>query len=221
MSGHILDFARSPHRNAQELLPWYLAGTLDEDQDAAVELHVRGCAACRAELQEQRHLREALAHEPAPEGVEAALSRMHARQDEPHGARERLFVPALRQAQGLLSGARRWTGFALAAQVGIIAVLSWALLQREAPREQYRTLSTPAVPGAAAPNLVVMFAPQLREEELRRILRQAGARVVGGPTVAGGYLLSVDPADQAAALQYLQSQKDVRLAESLGARAVP
>lgn len=46
---------------ANDLLPWYLNGTLDSTERAVVEAHLGGCAVCRQELSELSELAEAMA----------------------------------------------------------------------------------------------------------------------------------------------------------------
>jgi len=59
MMGRVLSFARSPHQTTQELLPWYLNGSLGGGEAEQVEEHLRGCAECRLELEAERLLHSA------------------------------------------------------------------------------------------------------------------------------------------------------------------
>ena len=52
--GRIIRFSLDPHQEAQFLLPWYVNGRLDADEQAAVETHLRDCREC------QEHGREEL-----------------------------------------------------------------------------------------------------------------------------------------------------------------
>lgn len=72
------------HRELQELLPWYVNGTLEPVEREAVERHLKACAACRYELEELRGLQAAVSSAPEAEttagvGVEIALQRTLAR----------------------------------------------------------------------------------------------------------------------------------------------
>jgi len=69
------------HRELQELLPWYVNGTLESSEREAVERHLQTCAACRRELEELRGLQAAVAAAPEERNieVEAALRRTLAR----------------------------------------------------------------------------------------------------------------------------------------------
>lgn len=48
------------HQEVLELLPWYLNGTLGDDERATVDLHLRECASCQFELEELQGLQSAL-----------------------------------------------------------------------------------------------------------------------------------------------------------------
>ena len=114
----------------------------------------------------------------------------------------------------------RWLGYAVLAQLAIITVLAWNVFDRSGTAADYRTLG--ATPAAAVPaNILVVFDSNLRERDLERILHGVGARIVGGPNEAGGYLLAVDPAAQAVAVDKLRAEKAVRLAEPLKLGASP
>ena len=46
----IIRLRGSPHEQAQQLLPWYINGTLEADERAMVEAHLSDCADCRADM---------------------------------------------------------------------------------------------------------------------------------------------------------------------------
>ena len=47
---------RPPHDEAEELLPWYATGQLDEADRARVDAHLSTCASCRKQLSLERQL---------------------------------------------------------------------------------------------------------------------------------------------------------------------
>jgi hypothetical protein len=196
---------RDPHEAAQQSLPWLLAGTLEGDELAMVEEHVRGCERCQADLAWERSLRAAGCG-PVPD-------------IDPDRALQKLVPRLPPRAAGGKSAANdsHWLRIAAAAQLGVIAVLAALLL---APRDEasYRTLGTP---GHGQGNVVIVFAPGTPERELRRILRQSGARVVDGPTVADAWVLAVPPAQARDALRRLRGEPSVTLAQPLGAESPP
>lgn len=54
------------------LLPWYVAGTLEPDEHRRVEDHLRGCPACRDEVELLGSMKETLARHGLEEAPEAA-----------------------------------------------------------------------------------------------------------------------------------------------------
>src|SRR5262245_8367568 len=56
------------HREAVELLPWFLNGTLDGPERTRVEGHLAECIACKQEAEDLRHLR-AMTQREDPDAV--------------------------------------------------------------------------------------------------------------------------------------------------------
>jgi anti-sigma factor RsiW len=108
-----------------------------------------------------------------------------------------------------------WLGWAAAAQFALLVVAGAVILQGRigAPTAQYHALGS--APQAAAANLTVIFRPETPERSLREALGAARARIVGGPTEAGAYLLQTADAERAAALGRLRARPDVVMAEPL------
>lgn len=202
------------HEAAQRLLPWLLSGSLEGAELALVRGHLRGCQACRDELEWERRLRAAGQNEPALD-LEAALDRLAPRLNPP--ARH---VDSLRRwAQALATRQAGWWRPLAVAQFGAIAALATLLLVRpDADEDRYRLLAAGApVQG----DLIVAFRPDTPERELRRILDASGTRVLDGPTVAGAYVLAARAATPAHALARLRAEPAVTLAQPLGAQDRP
>lgn len=206
------------HQEAQELLPWLANDSLSGTERERVQAHLQVCAACRAELSALHTLRAA-GSTPVPGlDAEAALARLLPQLDTPAAP-----VPAPASdpvlpgwRARLAANDRSWLRAALALQFGAIAVLGTLLARPaaspEAPAGAYRLLG--AADGVRG-SLVVVFSPDTPERELRRIVLAGGARVVGGPTATGAWLL--DTADApAAVVARLRAERAVTLAEALG-----
>ena len=222
------------HRETQNLLPWFANGSLASTERERVQAHLQVCAACRAELATLHTLRAA-GEDHAPDAdPEPGLAALLARLDEPETpaapAAAPTPAPALEPPRPatvpgwrarLAANDRTWLRAAVAAQFAAIAVLA-GLLGRsaggpEAPAGDYRVLG--AAPAARS-GLVVTFGPDTPERELRRIVLASGARVVGGPTATGAWLL--DTAEPAGAVvARLRAEPAVTLAETLGAEGPP
>jgi len=226
MAGRVLSFFKSPHQGVQELLPWFLNGTLEDEEAASVEKHLQSCPVCREELQCLRAIREEyLENEPLPQ-AEAALARLRPRLDE-----TATVLPPLRRAGGrpapssaAASRSRRglavqlpadWVKFAMAVQFLLIFALGWVLLQPGRTDLPYRALATAGGLERPSGSAVVVFDPNAPQREVTRILRASGAHVVDGPTVSNGYVLVVPGPQLDAALERLRAEPAVVLAEPL------
>jgi hypothetical protein len=70
------------HARVSGLIPWYVNGTAGDDDRVRVEDHVRDCARCRADLEQERRVYEAMSADPGVEFMPAAsLKKLTARLD--------------------------------------------------------------------------------------------------------------------------------------------
>ena len=214
MSGRVFRLDPATHKVVDTLLPWFVNGTLDADERALVERHVADCARCRQEVEWLRGLTAALvAGERSPEGASAfrkVRRRLERRGRRPGRAWGRLLtVP--------------WTQWVIGAQLVLIAGLGTityhSVFQDADHSARYRTLAAPGKAAPARGALVVVFDPGTSEAELRRVLREAGARVVDGPTATNAYVLDVASQEQARSLATLRAERAVVLAEELVPRS--
>ncbi|MGH8124201.1 MAG: zf-HC2 domain-containing protein [Rudaea sp.] len=220
MSTRVVNLGSTSHRNAQDLLPWFVMGTLDADEHEEVCEHMRSCAACRRDLEWHRQLREAH-NDPLPKrDVDGAFAALRARLP------ASVVTPV--SAGGLRSIWQRWgfdrpfIGWALALQsvviVGLASVLAFGYGKIGTDQSRlFHTLGRPA-PTVAPARLVVVFAPQATQTEMRRVLLASETRIVDGPTAADAYILAVAPARAQHALQMLRAEPSVLLIQSLDAK---
>jgi hypothetical protein len=201
------------HQEAQELLPWFVLGTLNATETAAVQEHLRTCSQCQADVEFQRKL-QAVPLAPRVElDVNSAFAKLKpqlaAAPQEKKGPRFEDRLEGLRQA------ARQWwMPWAIGAQTLALACLCVVVMQKQAAPVQYIALGAQVEDKG---NMVVMFKPQTAENELRRILQGADARVVDGPLVTGAYVVHVNDGKRAQALAALHGESAVTMAESLDA----
>lgn len=224
------------HQALQDVLPWYASGALSEEEAAQVQQHLQACSACRAELGWQRKLLET--EGPLPSGLdpERALARLMPQLDAapaahaPHRATPPASAPSstspgqVPQTPSLLNRLRAWLdgagwqGWALAAQCAVIAVLAVQLLPHGPAAQDYRALGNGAT---AMPDVLVVFRPDARLQEVQRLMQDHHAQIVGGPTVTGAYMLDVDAGHQPQLLSALRAHPAVERAESLTAASQP
>lgn len=195
-----------PHDQAEELLPWYATGQLDAADRALVEKHLASCARCERQLAAER----ALIHEfqgLTPE-IDTGWAKLRGRIVTQPRSRPGIGA-ALAEFWELL---KRPAVAALAtAQVAFLAIGATILQWSSQPT--YVALGS--APVAASANVIVMFRPEIREAELRGALESSGATLVGGPTEADAYLLHVPANARPAAVDKLQKNANVTLAQPI------
>ncbi len=210
------------HREAQEVLPWLANGRLGGAELERVQSHVKLCAQCRADLAALHTLRGAEPQDAPELDMEGALARLLPQLDapEPVPAADTAALKPTWRAR-LAANDPTWLRLALAAQFCAIAVLAMLLARpsgsADAQGGDYRLLgAAPAVQHS----LVVTFKADTPEHELRRIVLGSGARIVGGPTATGAWLLGTDQAPATVAAR-LHAEPAVTLAEPLATQGQP
>jgi anti-sigma factor RsiW len=196
-----------PHRDTEELLPWYVTGQLDEDERERVERHLAGCSRCEKQLRIERRLSEEF--RAITPDVELGWQRLRTRLEPPPARRNR--------AAGLASRAwraasRPMVATAIAAQLAIVVVAGGVFSYIYQP-PAYHVLGSTPVPASA--NLVVVFKPETREEQLRHLLGANDASLVGGPTDADAYLLHVPDQSRSDAVTKLRARPEIVMAEPI------
>ncbi|HEX3633449.1 MAG TPA: zf-HC2 domain-containing protein [Casimicrobiaceae bacterium] len=209
MTGRVVHLDPAGHRVADALLPWLVNGTLEGEELAFVQKHVDRCEACQREVEWLRELHAACAAAP---GASSALSHLRRRLEEP-----RSHAATAAPLRSLWNRMLPWSQWAIAAELAVIIGLGIWLLPSAADPALYRTLGGRDVMPKSG-SIVVVVEPTTTEAELRRILRDAGARIVDGPTQANAYVLDVPAMRQAQALQALRAEHALVLVERLDAQ---
>jgi anti-sigma factor RsiW len=195
-----------PHDEAEELLPWYTTGRLDEADRIRVEAHLSSCGECRQQLAVERRLVQEF-RATSPE-VESGWSRVRARIESPVVVRPKP-PSAFEQLWALVS--RPAVAGLAAAQLAFLVVAGGVLLSLSRP--VYHTLGSTAAPASA--NLIVMFRPEATVQDVDDALKSTGASIVDGPTDTDAYLLHVAPQRRQSALLRLQSDDQVQMAQPI------
>jgi hypothetical protein len=201
--GRIIRFSADRHRELRELLPWYITGQLSGADRERVEAHLPVCAECRSEVRFEQRLDEEVSRMPVD--IDQSWERMRARVE-----RDRPAAHGLGRMAGAIT-LPAWSGWAAAS---LLFLSTGVLLMPGTPRPGYHVLSSKAV-VASPGNVAVIFRPDTRERDMRKALIDSGARLVDGPTAAGGYILYVPAARQTAALAKLRARADVEMAEGI------
>ncbi|UTY59250.1 zf-HC2 domain-containing protein [Massilia sp. erpn] len=227
MTSRIVTLDIPAHQALQELLPWYVNGLLGAQDNARLRLHLLDCAACRAQADWERRLHQAAQEAPIPPlpDMEQALTRLLARLPETTQAPPPAPAPQSGRGAGrgwtraMAAWLRRWPApgrwaYVLIAVQAVLILALW--MPSPAPAPGYHALGM----ATAQANAVILFHPATPERELRRLLRAHGARLSGGPTVTGAYLLQLPAEARQATLLALRAEAAVERAEALDSGAI-
>lgn len=204
----IIQLRSGAHDEVQQLLPWFVNGTLAADEAARVEAHLADCAECRGELVAERQL--AAAVQSSSLDSEGDWERLKRRLNAEAPARIRPLAAVWHKRVPL--------GWAVASPLAAAAALALIFVNvgpRQRVEPQYRALSSTAKMPTA--NLVVQFQPATRLSDMQAALQAVGARMVDGPTGTGAYLLRVDQGKRELALKTLRDNQAIALAEPIDA----
>jgi anti-sigma factor RsiW len=196
------------------LLPWYLNGTLREDERRQVDQHLSSCEACRAELDElaqlkvQLHEVYAAQPEPSTQIQQAVLTQVKLEAS----AKQAKSVTDPQWLNGLDDWFRslfvpRWApALAVTLLVAQLGLLLWSMA-RLTPSDQVMTRGL----GSPTVRLRVVFQETVSERQIRSLIQGMHGRIVDGPTSDGAYIMELPAGDQAAAqkkVDALRSEKE-------------
>jgi hypothetical protein len=188
------------HDSAWELLPWYVNGSLNADEAVLVERHLAACPACRQEVERCRDLSVVAKSSgsaqqqdwaPSPRHFAQIMAQVDAAEAVSSTARPSL-ARKLRSWLIETPPPMRW---AFAFQAGLIVALTGALFTLAPSDAPYETLSHGAESAAGEGiRLRLVFAEDTTEKELRDLLHDIDATIVGGPTPQGIYTVQLSGA---------------------------
>ena len=216
MTARIVNLSAA-HQNVLELLPWFVMGTLDEDDRVTVEQHLESCAACRREVEWHAQMRDANLAQPLPRDADRAFAALRARL--PGALQPPVRTSWLSMATDWWRMQAPWLRWSFALQPVAIAGLAIALVfgmgrSAEVAQGTFHALSRA---GDTPARLVVVFSPEATQSEMRRVLLASGTRIIDGPTAADAYVLAVAPDRAENAVRQLRTEKSVLLIQSLEA----
>lgn len=182
--------AREPHRAAErqalELLPWYVNGTLADDERELVRRQLLSSLTCRMEFERLRRLRQAMQRE---DGETAATERAFERLMARIAASGKSRSPRLETSQQNLV----WSPLARAALLlAFVSGLVWWWFPAPSTAPQsYATLSATEPAETGITRLRVAFAPGQSERSRQELLAEYRLTIVGEPTRDGLYTLAL------------------------------
>ncbi len=173
------------HAHPEELLPFYVNGSLDADEHQQVENHVAACGQCRDEIALLQSLQTRVAEIDAHTAPgEFGWQRLQRDMRKP-----------ARQTR------RSWMKMALAASLLVVVVQSGWLLQLSLSQNDYIPAGAHLQQGVI---LQVAFRPQATASQIHQLLDAIDAEIVGGPGAAGVYRIRLHNRSEGDASQPLQ-----------------
>lgn len=191
-----------PEREKIELLlPWYVAGTLDDDERQRVQDFLEHDPELRSQLAliEEDRMETHFVNEALGAPSAGALSRLMDRID----AEAPMKVGAAAMASGLWQkvdqfiqdltpSAVRWAAVAAAIMIFIQAVALGGLLTGNIGGSGYQTASgDPAAGTNVGTFALVKFADSAKSGQINELLAASGARIVDGPKPGGIYRVKI------------------------------
>lgn len=191
----------------EALLPWYVTGTLDAEDHAAVDAHLATCSTCRLALGEEYGLRDAVVRLPLESDIAWERFKQTKFDASPRRSTRRWVLDAVARHPG------RFAGLA-AAQAAVVLLVFGITASNPLMTDNYRGLSSTAV-SLPNGNAIVVFQPSTTEAELRRLLTASQASIVGGPTAADGYILQIPQSARAKQIAALRREPAVVMIEAI------
>ena len=190
----------------EELLPWYVNGTLGGEDRAFVEAYLEQHPDARSELDWYRSLQQRVQENapavPATIGLAKAMRLIQG--DRPSFA-ERL--------SALFGNFGMRPAFAMAA-LAVVVVQGGVIMNmlHDARDDANEIRALRAVRVEEGPMLKISFAPDAKESDIRMLVMQVGGELAGGPGQLGDYYLRVPAGTEAAALGRVQAAPIVQSA---------
>ena len=218
------------HRKVWEILPWYVNGTLEGHEQEFVARHILRCQSCADEVVRCESIATAVRSSeeakrtPSPEHFARLMEQIERGSASAAPQRWRILVrewiEKIRLAFQETPSLFRWALAAETAAIGLlVATITWQA--SIAPSLLYQTLSDRgSAPEPARVHLQVVFADDITEREIRKLLSSIGATIVAGPSPMAVYTVALTADDGEARTQtqerlaLLRAHPKVRLAEA-------
>lgn len=187
----------------EELLPWFVNGTLARQDHEWMEGYLREHPEAGAELRLTQSLRERVRGSVPEVATDLGMERlMHRIRSEQAMTRKAVKQAGLFERIGeFFNGFRITPAFAGAAALVVVQgfVIGGLMMRLDDAHEsvrqaEYRALNVQPGAGPSTPLLRISFKARTTEEDMRALLGKLGGTFVGGPTAFGDYLVLVDPA---------------------------
>ncbi len=192
------------HTDLEELIPWYVNGTLAEDEMEHMTRHLQECPECRGSIER-----------------EMAFARSYSADTRSYNLDSAIMESALNKLIDTLDeqpAQRKRTAARISATVTMaisLLLVSAVFMIRTLPvnDQEYRTLTTPSQVQAGTVYQVV-FHDEEPSRDIRQAIEISGLEIISGPSPQGVYRLAISPhVEPSTAMQELASRVDLLMME--------
>ena len=175
--------SRHHHEFIKQLLPWFVNGTLNESEQTEVNLHIKECDVCQADVNSLIQISFLFSTAQTFDDASSRVSRVDAR----HRFISALNDPDEKAPDTPLSIRQLSRTAALA--VAVVPFFAISLLAFYSADDKFVTLGSPGV--ESMPVMQIVFNPDATEQTIRQILLADGNRVLSGPSQSGVYRVGI------------------------------
>lgn len=187
----------STHEACWEILPWYVNGTLGEDEQHHVESHLATCLLCRSEIESLQKFQQNMLDFNDTTQQDLAFARLMQRIQEPNVSAKKSHIPGLKKTgfkrtiENILSFLPdKLMPYAVIVTL-LVGLIIGLLIPQQSTEEMYTTLSH--TPANSEQQLLVhaIFKQQVSEFEIRTLLHRYNGKFIDGPTKNGIYSITL------------------------------
>lgn len=194
-------YPRPEREEIELLLPWYVAGTLDDHERQRVQDFLEHDPELRSQLAliEEDRTETVFANEALDAPTAGSLSRLMDKIDAevpgkvtPLAAAADLWKKVDRVIQELQPSAVRWAAVAAAVMIFVQAIALGGLLTGNIGGDNYRTASGDRGAGTTVGTFaLVKFTDSATAGQISELLEETGAQIVGGPMPGNVYQVKI------------------------------
>lgn len=221
------DNSSNTHEKSSLLLPWYVNKTLQGNELAEVEQHLKMCLICKRELYQLQKLSVAInnQHNPMNGDPQASFASLKGRL--PAKAKPQTIAPSI-DTQVVIrpdrwvkkSGAKpyKWASLlAVAASILLAVLLSRSVVTEQFLPAVYQTQSSEHLVASNSNAIRLIFTANTSQQAIKQILAQIEGSIIAGPNEQSVYTIgfskTVSTTDLQAKLKQLRGNPDIIFAE--------
>lgn len=200
----IENLKNATHQQVQLLLPWYVNDTLQTDEKALVESHIKLCLQCRAEIVElQKISRIVCDSDPLSAKAHSSFAELTARIHESNSpiadqAKKTFTWAGFKHPIAAPSKKFSFSGYAVFAQAAMVLLAIIGLIHfngldfADNPNNRFYTLSSSSNEGVMENEIRVVFSKTAKQAQIDQTLLSLNGEIISGPSQQGVYVIRIN-----------------------------